>query len=46
MSFTIVDRLREQARARPDATAFVFLGDTTLAPQELSYAQLWEAAGL
>ncbi|MES2296360.1 MAG: AMP-binding protein [Pseudomonadota bacterium] len=45
MSFTIVDRLREHARSRPHASAFRFLSDSTLAPQELSYAQLWDEAG-
>lgn len=44
MSLTIVDRLREHARSRPDAPAFRFLNDQTLAPQTLSYAQLLDQA--
>lgn len=44
MSLTIVDRLREHARSRPDATAFRFLSDLDQAPQQLSYAQLLEQA--
>ena len=44
MRFTLVDRLHQQALSRPDATAFHFLDDATLAPQDLTYAQLWRGA--
>ncbi len=44
MRFTLVDRLHHHALARPDATAFRFLDDSTVAPQDMTYAQLWRGA--
>lgn len=44
MSGTIVDCIAAHARATPDALAFRFLNDLEHAPEDLSYAQLWQDA--
>jgi acyl-CoA synthetase (AMP-forming)/AMP-acid ligase II/acyl carrier protein len=45
MSGTIIDCIAGHARNQPDALAFRFLNDLEHAPEDLSFAQLWQEAG-